>query len=265
MPRLALSSGVTIHFLEENRQGAATVLLLHGLGATSGSWQEVMRWLGESGFRVLAPDMPGFGDSSYPGHTSIAEMARDTAELLERLEAGPAHVVGISLGGTVAQQLALDHPRRVRSLVLINTFARLCPEGLRAWVYFMLRLFLVHTLGLGVQARLVGRYMFPRPEQAELRRQLYEQVIRANPRAYRATMRALWRFDVEERLSEIKTPTLIVTGAQDTTVSPKNQQILVAQIAGARHVAVANANHAVPADQPEEFRRVLAEFLASLS
>jgi len=261
MPRLVLSSGVQIHFLEENPQASSAVLLLHGLGATSSSWQGHISWLAGAGFRVLAPDMRGFGESSYPGHTGIGVLARDMAELLENLGAAPAHVVGISLGGTVAQQLALDYTACVRSLVLVNTFARLRPEGPRAWVYFLMRFALVHTLGLGTQARLVGRHMFPRPDQAELRRQLYEQVVNANPRAYRATMRALWHFDVEERLSDIRVPVLVVTGAEDSTVSPRNQQVLTDRIPGARHVAVAGANHAVPADQPEVFRRVVGEFL----
>jgi pimeloyl-ACP methyl ester carboxylesterase len=172
--------------------------------------------------------------------------------------------VGVSLGGTVALQLALDHPTLVLSLVLINTFARLRPDGLRSWLYFAMRMILMHTLGLGAQARLVARYMFPRPDQENLRRQLYQQVSRANPRAYRATMWALWRFDVECRLREIRVPTLVITGSLDRTVSPRNQRLLVERIPGARHVEVADANHAVPMDQPAIFARVLAEFLKDL-
>ncbi len=264
MPSQTLSPGLTIHYLEENATGTPTVLLLHGLGGTGGSWQRHSNWLAQAGYRVLAPDMRGFGQSSYPGRTSIALLAQDMAQLLQRVGAMPAHVVGISLGGTVAQQLALDHPALVGSLVLVNTFARLRPDGLRSWLYFLMRLALVHTLGLGVQARLVGRTMFPGPDQEQQRRELYNQVIRANVHAYRGTMRALWAFDVERRLAEIRVPTLIITGDQDSTVSPRNQRTLVEGIPGARQVVVANANHAVPLDQPESFERVLREFLDGL-
>jgi pimeloyl-ACP methyl ester carboxylesterase len=264
VPLLTLSPGLTIHYLDDNPQGSPAILLLHGLGGTGASWQRHASWLAQAGYRVLAPDMRGFGQSSYPGRTSIALLAGDMAELLQRTAAAPAHVVGISLGGTVAQQLALDHPAVVRSLVLVNTFARLQPDGIRAWLYYMTRLVLVHSLGLRAQARLVGRYMFPGPEQEQQRRQLYEQVIRANVHAYRATMRALWAFDVESRLGEIHVPTLIITGDQDSTVAPRNQRLMVDRIPGARQVVVANANHAVMVDQPEAFERILHGFLDEL-
>jgi pimeloyl-ACP methyl ester carboxylesterase len=264
MPVQTLSPALTIHYLHENPQGAPAVLLLHGLGGTGASWQRHAAWLTEAGYRVLAPDMRGFGQSGYPGRTSIRAMAQDMAELLQRAGAAPAHVVGISLGGTVAQQLALDNAALVRSLVLVNTFAKLRPDGPRAWLYYLARLALVHTLGLGVQARLVGRYMFPGPDQEEQRRELYQQVVRSNVHAYRATMRALWAFDVEGRLGEIRVPTLVVTGDQDSTVSPRNQRGLVEKIPGARQAIVANANHAVPLDQPAAFQRILGEFLEGL-
>jgi pimeloyl-ACP methyl ester carboxylesterase len=264
MPLLTLSSGATLSFHDDNPQGTPAVLLLHGLGATGDSWKEHSAWLADAGWRVLAPDMRGFGESGYPGHTSIPALAQDMAELVQQVGAAPVHVVGLSLGGTVAQQLALEHPDLVRSLVLVNTFARLHPEGPRAWVYFGLRLLLVHTLGLGAQARLVARHMFPRPDQEPQRRDLVAQVVRANPRAYRATMRALWHFNVEERLGEIRVPTLVVTGGQDSTVSPRNQRVLVDSIPGARLAAVASANHAVPEERPAEFRRILEEFLQGM-
>jgi 3-oxoadipate enol-lactonase len=260
VPSQTLSPGLTIHYLDENATGTPTVLLLHGLGGTGGSWQRHISWLAQAGYRVLAPDMRGFGQSSYPGRTGIALLAQDMAELLQRVGAGPAHVVGISLGGTVAQQVALDHPALARSLVLVNTFAKLRPDGFRSWLYYLMRLALVHTLGLGVQARLVARYMFPGPKQEQQRRQLYEQVIRANVHAYRATMRALWAFDVESRLGEIHVPTQIITGDQDSTVAPRNQRLMVDRIPGARQVVVANANHAVMVDQPEAFERTLRDF-----
>src|SRR5947209_26511 len=145
MPLLTLS-GLTIYFRDDNPQGAPAVLLLHGLGATSHSWQPHISCLTDANYRVLVPDMRGFGRSTYPGSTSIRALAQDMAILMQRVLVGQAHVVGISLGGTVAQQLALDHPSLVRSLVLINTFARLRPDSPRAWLYFALRLVLVHTL-----------------------------------------------------------------------------------------------------------------------
>lgn len=261
MPRLTLSAGLSLNYLEINPAGARTVLLLHGFGAAGVSWQEQCTRLAQAGYRTLAPDLRGFGQSSFPGHTSIPAMAQDMAELLRRTGTAPAAVVGISMGGTVALQLTLDFPELVHRLVLVNTFARLRPEGLRDWSYFFLRFAILHTLGLSAQARLVARHMFPRPDQQHVRESLYRQIIQSNPRAYRQVMRALASFDVESRLSEIRMPTLVITGARDTTIAPSNQQPLLERIPTARRVVLADANHAAPSDAPEAFARAVAGFL----
>lgn len=144
MPRLKLSHDQFLHYADPNPGGSPVVLLLHGLGATSESWAAQVPVL-------VAPDARGFGRSIYPGQTSVPEMATDMAELLRQLEISSAHVVAISMGGTLALQLALDHSTYVQSLLLANTFARLHPDGLSGWLYFALRLLLVHTLGLETQ------------------------------------------------------------------------------------------------------------------
>lgn len=167
------------------------------------------------------------------------------------------------MGGVLAQQLILDHPDLVRRLVLVNTFACLRPERLEVWLYFAWRFLLVHTLGLPVQARAVASRIFPAPHQAALRQVLIDQIQQADPRGYRAALRALARFDVRRRLGEIDRPVLIVTAEQDTTVPPKNQAVLSRDIPGARQVFIPNAGHAVTVDQPVIFNSLLLEFLGA--
>lgn len=266
MPSLQLSPRLSLHYLDENLQGSPAVLLLHGLGADGSSWRLQFDCLEQAGFRLLAPDAPGFGQSTYPGGSlSIRQVAGDFATLLQRLETGPVHVVGISMGGVHALQLALDHPELVRKLVLVNTFAALRPGGLRIWLYFALRFILVHTLGLPAQARAVTGHIFPHPDQEFLRQELYRQIVQADPGGYRAAIRALGLFDVRRRLGEIRLSTLVITGEQDTTVPPPIQQALVQGISGGRQVTIAGAGHAVIADHPELFNRILVEFLTARS
>lgn len=262
---LNLESGVRIYYQDhrpERAQGseAKSVLLLHGLGANSDSWLLQVPALTASGFRVLAPDLRGFGRSDYPGHISVPDMAADVASLLKALQTGPAHAVGISMGGTVALQLALDYPDLVDRLVLVNTFARLQPDRLIGWLYFAWRLLLVQTVGLPSQARLVARRIFPKPEQEALRQELYKQILQADPRAYKGAILALARFNVQHRLSQVRAPTLIVTGDEDTTVSPRNQAALL-NIPGACQVVIHGAGHGVIGDHAAEFNRVLLDFL----
>jgi pimeloyl-ACP methyl ester carboxylesterase len=188
-------------------------------------------------------------------------MAEDMAQLVSRLQTGPVHVVGISMGGTTALQLALDHPGLVERLVLVNTFASLRFDQPSTLFYFAVRYLLIHATGLPTQARVVARRLFPKPEQDELRQKFYEQVIQANPRGYRAAMRSLARFDVRRRLREIDVPTLVITGEQDGSIPIKIQRRLAEGIPGSRQVIIPSAGHGVTVDQPEAFNRILLDFL----
>jgi 3-oxoadipate enol-lactonase len=252
----------TLYFLDPNPSGHPAVLLLHGLGADGSSWTLQLPALTEAGFRSIAPDAPGFGGSPYDGHGwSIRRVAARMAELLKELGTGPAHVVGLSMGGVMAQQFALDFPHLTQKLVLVSTFSVLRPENFGGWWYFTRRAAAVLTLGLTAQARIVAQRVFPEPRYAPLREMLVEVISRADPRAYRKAMLSLSLFDSRKRLGQIKVPTLVVTGAQDTTVAPARQRLLVDGIPGARQVVLAGAGHAASVDRPDEFNRLMIEFL----
>jgi 3-oxoadipate enol-lactonase len=264
MPFFKPSPAISIHYIDENPDAVDTVLLLHGLGATCTSWQLQIPPLTGAGFRCIAPDVSGFGQSNYAGGgTSVAKLAQPIHGLLSERGIDCAYVVGISMGGTLALQMALDYPQQVKKLVLVNTFAHLQIASARLWPYYLLRFILVHTLGLRTQARTVALRIFPRPEQEVLRQALIEQILQADPRGYRAAMRALARFDVRDRLAEIKMPALVVTGENDTTVLPPNQHLLADGIAQARQVVIPLAGHALTVEQPELFNQILFDFLCS--
>lgn len=269
MPLMECSSGLRIHYLDvrpdpSDIQAGKVAMLLHGLGADGSSWQLQLPALTGLGYRVLAPDARGFGRSSYPANSParISIAAGDFIQLASRLGVAELDLVGISMGGAHALALALECPQLVRRLVLVNTFAHLRPRGVDEWVYYAIRFTLVHTLGLEAQAKTVAARIFPNPGQGPLRQMLIEQILQADPHAYRAAMRALASFNVNRRLSEINAPTLIVTGERDTTVPRDVQQQLVEGIRGARQVIIPGAGHAVSVDQPEAFTQVLIDFLS---
>jgi 3-oxoadipate enol-lactonase len=252
----------SLHFLDPNPSGNPAVLLLHGLGADGTSWTLQMPALREAGFRPLAPDVSGFGGSPYDGHGwNIRRMAAQMADLLEELDAGPAHIVGLSMGGVISQQFAMDFPNLTQKLILVSTFSALRPQDFSGWWYFIRRTAAVLTLGLQAQAQVVARRLFPNP-QDELLRDMYLAVVsHADPRAYRKAMLSLGLFDSSKRLREIKATTLVITGAGDTTVTPARQKLLVEGIPSACQVVIPQAGHAVSVDQPEQFNRVLLDFL----
>jgi 3-oxoadipate enol-lactonase len=254
-----------INYLDPNPAGTPAVLLLHGLGADAASWTLQFPALIAAGLRPIATDTPGFGQSPYDGGGwSIRRMAAEMAQLLGDLQSGPAHVVGLSMGGTIAQQLALDFPQLTRSLVLVSTFAVLRPDTLSGWFYFMQRFLVVNTLGLQAQAKVVARRVFPGPGDEHLREMLVDVISRADKRAYRKAMLSLGLFNSLQRLKEIKVPTLIVTGGNDSTVTPARQQMLVNCISTAKQVIIPDAGHAVPVDQAMQFNRELMKFLMNL-
>ena len=242
--------------------GPDTVLLLHGLGSSGADWQLQVPVLVAAGYRVLTLDLPGHGRSPAPREAlTIEGMARAVAGLLEGLGVGPVHVVGLSLGGCVALRLALDQPERVRSLVLVNTFARLRPAGLRGVGRGLTRLALLTAAPMPVLASFVARGLFPRPAQRPLYEEAAVRLARNARRSYWAALRAIARFNVLHRLPEVRCPTLVVAGDRDQTVARSAALRLRQGIPGAHFRLMADSGHATPIDQAEAFNEMVVGFL----
>lgn len=251
-----------MNYLDPMPKNDHPVLLLHGLGADGESWYYQIQALVEAGFRPIAPDLPGFGASPAPLYRwTIPSVAEELADLLSTLTEGPVDVVGISLGGAIAQQLALDTPEKVRKLVLMNTFACLRPKHANEWMYLLRRFVIANLRGAKAQAQAVAWRIFPGADQAELRQILVEKIQHADPKVYRFAMRSLALFDVRRKLKHIRMPVLVISGENDTTVPLINQEVLVRGIEGAVHILIPDANHAVIADQPDLINQALLSFL----
>jgi pimeloyl-ACP methyl ester carboxylesterase len=194
---------------------------------------------------------------------TIETMADDLVALLAHLGEPPAHLVGLSLGGCVALALALRAPERVRSLTVVNAFARLRPAGPRAALRLALRLGLLATAPMSAVAALVARGLFPRPEQAALYQAAARSLGRNSRRAYFAGFRAAIGFDVRAALTRVGCPTLVVAGADDTTVALDVKEALARAIPRSRWVIVPGSGHATNADQSEAFNAELRAFLAA--
>ena len=252
----------TIHFLDPSPENSQTVMLLHGLGSTSVSWQMQMNELMQKKFRPIAPDIPGFGKSKrFDGRWTVSSAAQNLVEMMNELGEESFAVVGFSMGGAVALQIVLDFPEKINKLVLVNTFAALRPRDLdEAW-YFVRRFVKASLLGAEAQAELVAHRVFPHPEKEDYRNVVVKQILEADRNTYNQAMRSLGRFNVLSRLKEISIPTLVITGERDTTISAHTQEKLVCSIAGAQQVFIPDAGHAAMIDQPELFNRALISFL----
>jgi 3-oxoadipate enol-lactonase len=239
------------------------VLFLHGLGSSADDWTEQVPAL-EADYRLVLVDLPGHGRSPLPrGRLTIESMAAEVDALLTHLGESSVHVVGLSLGGCVGLALALATPPRVRSLTLVNAFARLRPAGPAAALRMALRGVLLATARMRGVAALVAGTVFPRPEHGALRRAAAARLARTSRRSYAAAVAALACFDARASLTHLACPTMVVAGADDGTVGIEIKDALARAISGARWVVVPVSGHATNVDQPAAFNSVLKEFLGA--
>lgn len=257
---MAIAGAPRLYHTWQGRSGPA-VVLLHGLGSSSADWSTLLPAL-EPGYRVLSVDLPGHGASPLPsGRLTIESMARDVAALLD--DEAPAHVVGLSLGACVGLRLALQAPRAVRSLTLVNGFAHLRPDGPSGLARLAVRLVLLGAGPMSAMAAHVARGLFPWPEQRALHDAAVASLA-ATPRGvYTRAMRALARFDARGQAAAVRCPTLVIAGDRDSSVPLAAKTALARAIPGARMLVVPASGHATPYDQPDTFNRELLEFLAT--
>jgi 3-oxoadipate enol-lactonase len=263
---LALAVGDLYHE-RRGRSDAPPVVFLHGLGSSAADWQWQVPYF-EEHYGVITVDLPAHGRTALTGglparRLSVEAMAVEVSHLLTRLGEAPAHVVGLSLGGCVALALALEAPTCVRTLTLVNTFARLRPAGWRGAYRMLERLVLLAVAPMPIIAGRVAQSLFPKPGQDALRAAAVARLGRNDKRAYLAAIGALTRFDVRRRLGEIRCPTLIVAGDADRTVPFASLDLLRRHIPNARIVVVADSGHATPYDQPDLFNQLVREFVAA--
>jgi 3-oxoadipate enol-lactonase len=251
-----------IYFTLTGPVDAPVVLLLHGLGSSGDDWAPQTSALADR-YRVLTVDLPGHHRSARPrGPLTIQRMAGQLEALLDRLAIEDAHVVGLSLGGCVALALGLHAPARVRSLVLVNAFARWQTSGVRGAARGVRRTLLAVAAPMRVLAGAVAHEAFPGAEQAPLREAAVARLAANSRGHYLACLTALLRFDVRDRLGEIRCPTLVVAGARDTTVPFAAKVLLARSIPGARIRVVDDSGHVTPGDQPAVLNGLLLEHLS---
>ena len=230
-------------------------VLLHGLGMDRRVWlYQVPAMCGR--VPVILVDLRGHGRSSVPeGEWTIADMARDVVRLMRYLGAERGHMVGLSMGGMVAQQFALDYPYATASLVLAGTVCGVAPDAARE----ALASIEGRSMGEVAKARITAA--FTDAVDPVMRLHLVEAVALNDKDAYERAARAVFGFSVCGRLDEIKAPTLVIAGDQERTLSLPAMHDLATRIRGARLLRLAAAAHLSNMECPQEFNRAVLEFL----
>ena len=249
----------------ERHGSGPPLLLIHGLGYARWGWEPVLPGLAQR-FDVVLFDNRGIGESDAPpGPYSVAAMAADAAQVLDEAGIERAHVVGTSLGGMVAEELALSRPERVDRLVLACTTpggsnAHPMPQRTVSLLAEAATLEPVVALRRFVENALSPRTVAERPELVE--RILEHRLATAQPpAAWAAQAAAGASFDVYDRVSSLSAPTLVQTGTEDTVVDPRNSDLLGARLPDATVVRFPGCGHLFFWEQPDEFVESVTSFL----
>jgi 3-oxoadipate enol-lactonase len=246
--------GCRLYYEVHGPEEGQPLLLLEGMGGDIPGWRRNIPHLAEP-LRVIAYDFRGNGRSDPPEEgLTMDVLVEDTLGLLDHLAVEAAHLYGQSMGGLVAQQIALDHPAAVRSLVLGCTYPgrkhqipiRAKVPKDRPWLALYSSRFAVeHPEHVQEDLRIGAR----RPQPALSRLRQWE---------------ASRDFDPYDRLPEIRVPTLVLHGTEDRLVHPDNARLLAERIPGARLVLLEGAGHVYHSERPEEADAAVLDFIDSL-
>jgi 3-oxoadipate enol-lactonase len=243
-------------------EGQTPLVLLHGLGSSADDWMLQLPAFAPH-YQCVPVDLRGHGSSDKPpGRYSVALFAADVVALLRRLDLAPAHILGLSLGGLVAQQLAMDHAEMVRSLVLINTFPGLWLPPIGVFSTLLRRRGAVfHPRDMAAAAAEVADALFPSPSLSLLKEWTERRIAANDPDAYFRSTLAVVRFQPGRRLDRVRCPTLIIAGEADRVVPRVYQERLRNRLPHAEFVSIPDSGHASNIDHPDVVNEAVLTFL----
>jgi 3-oxoadipate enol-lactonase len=257
----AISDGARIHYTVEGE--GSPVLLIPGLGMSAATWAAVGGRLARSR-RVIYADPRGSGESDTPDHAYTgAVVAADMAAVLDDAGVPQADVVGMSMGGMIAQHLALEQPHRIRTLTLVSTYA-----ATDEWTTRVLdeRRWLIDQGGLAAQFRLSIFFVFSPQAFRQMPDFIHglETRLAEHPpdeSAYRRQLEFCRTHDTAARLGGLQIPTMVVVGSHDVLTSPVLGHELAELIPGTRYEEIAGASHGMIWEQSERVADLLSGFL----
>ncbi len=250
MPRIDTAAGELFYTIKRGPTDGPTMLLVHGAGGSRLHWPPELRRM--AGVTVYTLDLPGHGQSPGSGCDTIERYADAVVAFVKESGIDDATIVGHSMGGAIAQRLALEHVPWISALGLIATGAclRVAPAILES-----IRDDFDHAVGL------VTRYAWGPEASVSLMELGREALMDTGPDVLLGDFLACDSFDVMDRLGEIEIPVLVVSGTADALTPVKYACFLAEHIADSRLVTVEGAGHMVMLERPREVGEAVREFL----
>ena len=252
-------------FLDHGRGPA--VIFLHGVGSGKEGWQHQIDCTVEAGFRFVAIDAPGFGETALPTKAGFDFHERAVLDVLDRLNISTAFFCGHSLGGMTAQEIFAHHPHRVSGLILSATspaFGR--PDG-EFQQKFLKDRFEPFDNGMTMPqfAKAFAPKLVGENPVAGAVNEIVEVMSRVSIEADRLAMTTITTFDQRRNLPNIDVPTLLIAGENDKNSPAPMMEKMASKIAGATYTCLKKTGHMAPLENPVGFNRHLTSFLKDMS
>ena len=240
------------------------LLLIHGLGSSIRDWEKQVPVFSEK-YQVITIDIRGHGKTDKPKESyTIPLFGEDIAELMKLLDINQVNILGISLGGSIAFQFAVDYPEMVKSLVIVNTGVEFKLDSFKARYNFFMRKLIVSLVGMKKMGEVLAPKLFIKPEQEDLRQKLIERWAENDKKAYLNALKSLKDWTVKDHIHTIKCPVLVISSDEDyTPVSVKEEY--TALIPNGDVKVIHDARHAVTMEKPSEFNKIVMDFLSEHS
>lgn len=263
----ALVNGVQLEF-DEAGSGPQTLLLIHGHPFDRSMWRPQFEWAARLGWRVIAPDLRGYGASGPAGEkTTLDVFARDLQALLDHLGVGRAVIAGLSMGGQIAMDFCRSHPERVEGLILAATFPEAETDNGKEQRYASAERLLIDGMA-NYAEELLPRMLAARSIEAfpEVVDHVSKMMLSAPPSGAAAALRGrAERPDYREVLERFEGPSLIVVGDEDSYTTLGDAKCMHALLRHSRLLCMRGVGHLPNLERPAVFNAALDEFLGRIA
>lgn len=252
-------NGNEIYYIssDEIDSNKPALLLLHGAGQSHLTWEYQVELLSSlNDFNFLIPDLPGHGKSEGDGLKSVSEYTEFTKELIDELGLKEIIFVGHSMGGAIAQVLALDRPEYLKAIILVCT---------GAWMRVARETLLTVKNNYETFCDMLPTRSFTEKAPEILKTKFKEGLLNMDQKVVYHDLIACNKFDISDKVSDINIPTLIIAGKEDILTPVKYSEYLNHQIYDTELTFIEGSGHFVMQEKPEEFNKMILDFIKGLN
>lgn len=257
MPRIKIN-GINTYY--EITGSGEPLVFIHGLGSSTLDWEQQVEFFSRK-YQVITYDLRGHGQSDKPaGPYTIKLFAADAAALLQALGIRTAHIGGISLGGMIVLQLAVDEPQLFKSAIITNCLASTIAKNFRIRLELLKRRIIFKIMPFAKMGEIIAQTILPEPQMEEQRKTFVTRFMINDPAAYYSAFLSVMNWSVAEKLGNIKCPALVISSEFDNTpVAAKEAYIKL--MPQAKLAVVKGARHGLTIEYPQKFNEVVMEFI----